>query len=99
EKVSPASKIEPTKITLITAVKVTRTSEYNDPDVYYNYKGYKNYNLENNRLVKDDTTEEVSTSSDEDSMNDLHDELTSCKSFIESSSLDVDTSSVVSKIR
>ncbi|WP_177221962.1 hypothetical protein [Staphylococcus equorum] len=25
----------------------------------------------------DDTTEEVSTSSDEDSMNDLHDELTS----------------------
>ena len=56
---------------------MTRTSEYNDPDVYYNYKGYKNYNLENNRLVKDDTTEEVSTSSDEDSMNDLHDELTS----------------------
>lgn len=77
EKVSPVSKIEPTKITLITAVKVTRTSEYSDPDVNYNYKGYKNYNLENNRLVKDDTTEEVSTSSDEDSMNDLHDELTS----------------------
>ncbi|MBC8781678.1 hypothetical protein H3T33_12090, partial [Staphylococcus capitis] len=38
---------------------------------------YKNYKLENNRLVKDDTTEEVSTSSDEDEMNDLHDELTS----------------------
>lgn len=77
EKVSPVSKIEPTKITLITAVKVTRTSEYSDPDVNYNYKGYKNYSLENNRLVKDYTTKEVSTSSDEDSMNDLHDELTS----------------------
>lgn len=77
EKVSPVSKIEPTNITLVTAVKVTRTSEYSDPDVNYNYKGYKNYKLENNRLVKDDTTEEVSTSSEESEMNDLHDELTS----------------------
>ena len=56
---------------------MTRTSEYSDPEVDYSYKGYKNYKLENNRLVKDDTTEEVSTSSDEDEMNDLHDELTS----------------------
>ena len=77
EKVSPVSKVEPTNITLVTAVKVTRTSEYSDPEVDYSYKGYKNYKLENNRLVKDDTTEEVSTSSDEDEMNDLHDELTS----------------------
>lgn len=77
EKVSPVSKIEPTNITLVTAVKVTRTSEYSDPEVDYSYKGYKNYKLEDNRLVKDDTTEEVSTSSEESEMNDLHDELTS----------------------
>lgn len=76
EKVSPISKAEPTTVTLVTAVKVTRTSEYSDPDVTYTYKGYKNYKLENNRLVKDDTTEEVSSTSTEDEVNDLNDELT-----------------------
>ncbi|CCI61236.1 hypothetical protein AST03_12915 [Staphylococcus equorum] len=77
EKVSPVSEIEPTDITLATAIKVTKTGEYSDPDVKYSYEGYENYKLEDNRLVKDDTTEEISMPSSEEKLDELNNELDS----------------------
>ena len=75
EKVSPVSDIEPTNITLVTAVKITKTGKYSDPEVKYSYEGYENYKLENNRLVKDDTTEEVAMPSSEEKLDELNNEL------------------------
>ena len=77
EKVSPVSDTEPTNITLITAVKITKTGKYSDPEVKYSYEGYENYKLEDNRLVKDDTTEEMSMPSSEEKLDDLNNKLDS----------------------
>ncbi|RIL71218.1 hypothetical protein BUY43_10475 [Staphylococcus devriesei] len=75
QKVSPTTSTEPTNITLVTATKVTETGEYVDTEVNYIYKGYKNYKLENNRLVKDDTTEEEDSSTEKDKIDELDTEL------------------------
>lgn len=75
EKVVPASSIESTKITLITVVKVTKTGKYTDPETDYTYKGYKNYKLEDNRLIKEDTTEEESSYTHKDKLSDLDKKL------------------------
>ncbi|MGA4514296.1 putative DNA-binding antitoxin AbrB/MazE fold protein [Staphylococcus caledonicus] len=75
EKVSPTTSTEPVNITLVTAAKVTETSEYVDTEVNYIYEGYKNYKLENNRLVKDDTTEKEDSSTKKDKMDELDTEL------------------------
>ncbi|MGN4240540.1 hypothetical protein [Staphylococcus equorum] len=77
EKVSPVSEIEPTDITLVTAIKVTKTGKYSEPNVKYSYEGYENYKLEDNRLVKDDTTEEISMPSSEEKLDELNNELDS----------------------
>ncbi|PTE69256.1 hypothetical protein BUY46_04120 [Staphylococcus devriesei] len=75
EKVSPTTSTEPISITLVTAAKVTEASEYVDTEVNYIYKGYKNYKLENNRLVKDDTTVKEDSSPKKDKMDELDTEL------------------------
>ncbi|MCI2947099.1 hypothetical protein FH144_01475 [Staphylococcus caledonicus] len=75
EKVSPTTSTEPISITLVTATKVTEASEYVDTEVNYIYKGYKNYKLENNRLVKDDTTVKEDSSPKKDKMDELDTEL------------------------
>lgn len=75
EKVSPTTSTEPVNITLVTAAKVTETGEYVDTEVNYIYEGYKNYKLENNRLVKDDTTEKEDSSTKKDKMDELDTEL------------------------
>ncbi|MFQ3852927.1 hypothetical protein ABLV90_04440 [Staphylococcus sp. 2S1] len=77
EKVSPVSEIEPTNIILVTAIKVTKTGKYSEPNVKYSYEGYENYKLEDNRLVKDDTTEEISMPSSEEKLDELNNELDS----------------------
>ncbi|WP_214336452.1 hypothetical protein [Staphylococcus arlettae] len=77
EKVSPVSEVEPTYVSLITAVKVTKTGKYSDPDVSYTYQGYNNYQLEYNRLVKDDMTDKMSMTSSKDKQDELNNDLKS----------------------
>ncbi|MEW8964641.1 hypothetical protein ABGA96_05560 [Staphylococcus arlettae] len=77
EKVSPVSEVEPTYVSLITAVKVTKTGKYSDPDVSYTYQGYNNYQLEDNRLVKDDMTDKMSMTSSKDKQDELNNDLKS----------------------
>lgn len=77
EKVFPVSEVEPTYVSLITAVKVTKTGKYSDPDVSYTYQGYKNYQLEDNRLVKDDMTDKMSMTSSKDKQDELNNDLKS----------------------
>lgn len=74
---SPVSEVEPTYVSLITAVKVTKTGKYSDPDVSYTYQGYNNYQLEDNRLVKDDMTDKMSMTSSKDKQDELNNDLKS----------------------
>ncbi|MGW7795876.1 hypothetical protein ACWEW3_00595 [Staphylococcus xylosus] len=77
EKVTPVSDIEPTNLTLITTAKITETGEFTDSEVKYSYEGYENYKLEGNRLVKDDTTEELSMTSSKEKLDELTKKLDS----------------------
>ena len=77
EKVTPVSDIEPTNLTLITTTKITETGEFTDSEVKYSYEGYENYKLEDNRLVKDDTTEELSMTSSKEKLDELTKKLDS----------------------
>ena len=77
EKIKTESEIEPTKVTLITAYKVTETSKYSDPEEKYVYSGYRNYILEGNRLTKDEATEDFEDSSSEESLDQLNKSLNS----------------------
>lgn len=77
EKISPVRDIEETRVTLITAVKVTETSKYSDPEVKYAYSGYSNYLLEGNRLTKDDTTREIDELNSEEDLEEFNNTLDS----------------------
>ncbi|MGW8118525.1 hypothetical protein [Staphylococcus xylosus] len=77
EKVTPVSDIEPTNLTLITTTKITETGDFTDSEVKYSYEGYENYKLEDNRLVKDDTTEELSMTSSKEKLDELTKKLDS----------------------
>ncbi|OXE82173.1 hypothetical protein [Staphylococcus epidermidis] len=75
EKVSPMTSIEPTNITLVTTFKINESSKYSDPETKYSYTGYKNYKLEDNRLVKDEETDKKDSSSSKDELKDLDEDL------------------------
>ncbi|WP_241957405.1 hypothetical protein [Staphylococcus equorum] len=77
EKVSPSSDVDPAYITLVTSYKVTKTSDDEEADINYTYEGYKDYTLEDNRLVKDAITDEVNNSASKDKLSELNDELQS----------------------
>ncbi|SCT45155.1 Uncharacterised protein [Staphylococcus cohnii subsp. cohnii] len=77
EKVSPSATVDPAYITLVTSYKITKTFDDEDADVNYTYKGYEDYTLENNRLVKDDENDEVNNSSSADKLSELNDNLES----------------------
>lgn len=77
EKVTPTSTLEPDKYTILTTAKITDNNKYSDDTTRYKGYGYKNYTLEGKRLIKDESTAEITNNLTNEKQEDLVNELKS----------------------